>query len=289
MTVTIRRLIPGDEAAIHALLATMPETTMFLRSNLVRAGLVDDGSRWSGTYAGAFEGERLVGVAAMFWNASLVVAPGPHAEELASHAIELSGRAVDGIHGPHDEVTRVRAALGFANRPTSVASKQILYALAVEDLIVPAALTRGDVVIRQPRADELATLLEWRMQYALETMSTPDTPDARDKQAASLAGLQERGDLFVAETAAEPGIVSYSAFNASVADLVQVGGVWTPLELRGRGFARCVVAGSLRVARDRGTRRAILFTDDTNVAAQRAYAAIGFRPIGDYSLVYFAH
>ena len=64
--------------------------------------------------------------------------------------------------------------------------------------------------------------------------------------------------------------------------------LWTPRALRGRGYARCVVAGSLQSARDRGVRRAVLFTDEQNVAAQRSYASIGFRPIGDYGLVFFA-
>lgn len=44
--------------------------------------------------------------------------------------------------------------------------------------------------------------------------------------------------------------VSLSAFNASLPDIVQLVGIYTPPELRGRGYAQRAVAGSLiRVAR----------------------------------------
>ncbi len=79
-------------------------------------------------------------------------------------------------------------------------------------------------------------------------------------------------------------IVATTAFNAQIPEMVQVGGVYTPPASRGRGYARCVVAGSLLDARADGTAdRAILFTP--NPAAARAYEAIGFRRISDYALV----
>jgi predicted GNAT family acetyltransferase len=46
-----------------------------------------------------------------------------------------------------------------------------------------------------------------------------------------------------------------------------------------------VVAGSLLAARAQGARRAVLFTDDDNLPAQRAYIALGFERVGDYGLV----
>jgi len=82
--------------------------------------------------------------------------------------------------------------------------------------------------------------------------------------------------------------VSYSVFNAMLADIVQIGGVWTPQELRGRGYARSVVAGSLLAARKQGIARAVLFADPANAAARRAYLSLGFRIVGDYGLVLLA-
>jgi predicted GNAT family acetyltransferase len=79
--------------------------------------------------------------------------------------------------------------------------------------------------------------------------------------------------------------VSVCTHNARVSETVQIGGAWTPPELRGRGYARRVVAGSLREAEWEGVTRAILFTD--NVAARCAYKALGFRRIGEYGMVVF--
>jgi predicted GNAT family acetyltransferase len=82
--------------------------------------------------------------------------------------------------------------------------------------------------------------------------------------------------------------VAYRQFNATLPEVVQVGGVWTPPSLRSRGYARAVVAGSLLAARAEGARRGVLFTGEENVAAQRAYAAIGFRRVGDWGLLFLA-
>jgi len=77
-------------------------------------------------------------------------------------------------------------------------------------------------------------------------------------------------------------------FNAMLPEMVQIGGVWTPAEFRGRGYARALVAGSLAAAREQGVRRAVLFANPANAAARAAYLAIGFEIVGDYGLVLLA-
>jgi predicted GNAT family acetyltransferase len=62
--------------------------------------------------------------------------------------------------------------------------------------------------------------------------------------------------------------------------------VYTPPELRGRGFARAAVAASLLEARAEGAARAVLFT--SSGAAARAYEALGFVRAGSFGLVLFA-
>jgi predicted GNAT family acetyltransferase len=77
------------------------------------------------------------------------------------------------------------------------------------------------------------------------------------------------------------------AFNAAAGGVVQLGGVYTPPRLRGRGYARSVVAGALVLAQAEGADRAVLFTGEQNAAALKAYRALGFRDVGDYSLLLF--
>ena len=71
----------------------------------------------------------------------------------------------------------------------------------------------------------------------------------------------------------------------SLKEAVQVGGVWTPPELRGRGHGRSVVAASLLDARSETAEKALLFTGKDNIPAQKAYTALGFRQIGDYRIL----
>ncbi|MBU7585136.1 MAG: GNAT family N-acetyltransferase [Nostoc sp. TH1S01] len=88
---------------------------------------------------------------------------------------------------------------------------------------------------------------------------------------------------------AEDTPIAYTTFNAWLPDIVQIGGVWTPPALRSRGYAKCVVAGSLLEARSHGVERAILFTNRENHAAQAAYRGIGFRTTGEeFGLVIFS-
>ena len=82
--------------------------------------------------------------------------------------------------------------------------------------------------------------------------------------------------------------VAYAAYNAAVPTCVQIGGVWTPPDLRGQGFARAVVAGSLLAARERDVQRSVLFTEVDNHFAKSAYRALGYERIGDYGMVMFA-
>lgn len=289
MPVVIRQLVAGDEATLESFLSGRPNNTIFLRSNLRRAGLAgrDDARSYSGTYAGAFDRKSgaLLGAAAFYWNGNIVLAGDTRAAALARAVVDLAPGEVRGILGPHAEVVAARAALDLASKPARRDDREVLFALELEGVAVPEPLASGKIVVRAPRDEEMPRLLEFRMHYCMETSRIRDTPETRAEQAAYLARYQQDGDHFVA--LADGAIVGYSAFNAKLPDVVQIGGVWTPRELRGRGYARCVVAGSLQVARDRGVSRAVLFTAEENPAAQASYGAVGFRKVGDYGIVMF--
>ncbi|MFN3954519.1 MAG: GNAT family N-acetyltransferase [Pararhodobacter sp.] len=81
-------------------------------------------------------------------------------------------------------------------------------------------------------------------------------------------------------------IVALTGFNADLGDAVQVGGVYCPPALRGRGLARLAVALHLAEARARGATRAVLFA--ASAPAVRAYRALGFQPADEITLVLFA-
>jgi uncharacterized protein len=285
----LRVLTAGDEERLEQFLAAHRDTSMFLRSNARRAGLVYEGAAFQAVYLGAFQrdAETLTAVAAHAWNGLMLFqAPdGPEAVATVARACaERSGRPVTGFAGPLAQVKSGRAALGLTDAPAAMDGCEWLYVMDLADIIVPAPLENGSIVCRPPRADERELLGEWRFAYHIETLGSPDSEETRQHSAALLDAQIADGDVWVATDAASgPAPVSLAAFNATLPDIVQLGGIYTPPALRGRGYAKAAVAHSLLVARERGASRAVLFTE--NPSAARSYEAVGFRRTGDYSLV----
>ncbi|MEO8348143.1 MAG: GNAT family N-acetyltransferase, partial [Acidobacteriota bacterium] len=226
-------------------------------------------------------------VAAHFWNGMLILqAPSPGTlEPVARAAAARSGRELKGLTGPWAQVEAARRALGFAERDASLDSREELFSLDLAELRVPEPLSAGRVECRRPRDDELELAARWRVAFSAEALGRADGEEMLDAARADVARLQAMDSHWILVEGGQP--VAYSAFNARLPDVVQIGGVWTPPALRGRGYARAVVAGSLLEARREGAARAILFTGVENVAASRAYEALGFRVVGDYGLVIF--
>lgn len=281
-----RLLRPGDEAALDSFLARHADTSMFLRSNARAAGLVDQGAPMQGTYVAAWDHGRLAGVAAHCWNGVVLVQAPAHAAPLAREAVRSSGRAVSGLSGPWDQVVVARDALGLGTAPSAKESREELYVMSLVDLIVPPALASGALGCRHPEAGELELLVNWRVRYCVEALGAADGTELRHSSRAEILLLHGRRADWVLLDDATP--VSYSGFNARLPDIVQIGGVWTPPALRGRGYGRSVVAGSLLAARRQNVERAVLFADPLNPAARKAYLSLGFRRVGDYGLVLFA-
>ena len=279
----VRLLDAADAPAFEAFLASRAESSLFLLANARRVGFADSGRAFTGTYAGAFEGEFLTAVAAHFWNGIVAVQAPTHLAAVLRRAVGASRRDVAGLTGPYDQVVLARQALGAAARPAALEAPQGLFVLDLARLDVPAALASKAVCCRRPRDGDLPLLVAWRAAYRCEVLGEPA---GRENEAAAqedIRTLQATGSHWLLELEGSP--VAYSAFNARLPEIVQVGGVWTQPDRRGRGFGRAVVAASLIEARAQAVRRAVLFTE--NPAARRAYEAIGFRKAGEYGLVIF--
>jgi predicted GNAT family acetyltransferase len=282
----IRPLTPRDEPALEAFLKGHADFSMFLRSNARVGGLQYHGKPLQADYVAALAGERIVAVAAHCWN-GMVLLQAPFPEQLAAVAravVAHSGRGITGISGPADQVAAARTALGLDHRSTPKFGREELFALDLADLVVPARLTDGRWGCRPPREDELDLIAGWRVDFMVEALHRVAGAGLRDEAAAEVRLLHEHRLDWLLLDAGRP--VAFSAFNAALPDIVQVGGVWTPPELRGRGYGRAVVAGSLLDARARGVTRAVLFAERED--AKRAYRGLGFSVVGEYGLLLFS-
>ncbi|HKW53366.1 MAG TPA: GNAT family N-acetyltransferase [Stellaceae bacterium] len=282
---SLRILARGDEAALDSFLAAHADSSMFLRSNLRSAGIVYRGAPLEAVYVACFRHGRLAGVAAHCWNGIVLIQAGAEIDALMAALVDASERPVTGIVGPLAQVRAARSALGMSEVACQIDSTEELYALALDELAVPPALRDGKVRCRRPERAETPLLAEWRYAYSVEALNSQPGVALRRRceKEVELLPLDWQFMLVDGDEA-----VAYSAFNAALPEAVQIGGVWTPPERRGRGYGRSIVAGSLLAARDGGARRAVLFTGEHNVAAKRAYAALGFRRVGDWAIVLFA-
>lgn len=280
---SIRLLTAADDDGLEAFLSTHRDSSMFLRANARQAGLEDHGGLLQGTCAAAERDGVIVAVAAHYRTGLLALQAPEQCAAVARACVAASGRPVTGLAGLPGQVTEARRALGLDHIVAAHGGQEWLYALDIPGLIVPPALTDGTVVVRHPRADERDALCAWRLAYDLELLGASDTPGQRQQSAAFLDAQIAAGHAWIAVHEGQP--VSLAAFNAALSDIVQLGGIYTPPGLRGRGFARAAVAAALLDARAHGVSRAVLFTN--NPSAARSYEAVGFVRTGDYALVLF--
>ena len=276
-------LQPGDEAALEAFLLPRIETSMFLLGNLRAAGLVDGGEFLQGTYVAAFDGGQITGVVAHYWNDNLVVQAPVDVETLCQAAIEASGRRVGGVLGPAKQVQAAKDVLDLEGDAIQLDQTEYLYSLVLADLLVPGGLRAGRLVGRRIWPGDVDQVTQWLVAFALESLGDEETPGLWERTRANVARKQVQGLTWLLEDRGRP--VATSGFNTVTAEAVQIGGVYTPPELRGRGYGRALVAATLLDARAEGTTTSIPFPGVENVPAQRCYDALGDRHIGDYRLL----
>jgi predicted GNAT family acetyltransferase len=282
---SIRILQPGDEAALEAFLLPRIESSMFLISNMRTSGLIDNGRAYTGTYAAAFEGEKIIGVVAHYWNQNLVFQAPVHLDSLWRVAARASQRPIGGLIGPNDQVTAAKETLKIDDSKIQLDETEKLYSLQLEDLIIPRSLRSGEVRGRRIEPRDLERIIEWTVAYLIEALGEKDSPQLWQRCRASVERSLKEKRTWVLEDHGHP--VACGSFNSAIKEAVQIGGVWTPPELRRRGYGRSVVAASLLDAQLEGVEKAFLFTGENNIAAQKAYVALGFRHIGDYCIVLF--
>jgi predicted GNAT family acetyltransferase len=279
----IRILEPGDSEVLEAFLASRIESSMFLIGNLRAVGLQDQGAAYEGTYVAAYEQGQMVAVVAHYWNRNLVLQAPVQVGPLCKAAAVASGRPVRGLIGPASQVEQAMAALDISAANAQLDERETLYGLDLAELCVPEPLASGQVCGRRAGQDDAELVTEWRVAFSLESLGDEDSPRLWEQVRATVRRGVSEGRIWVLEAGGLP--VSTSGFNAAIREAVQIGGVWTPPSLRGRGYGRAVVATSLLDARAGGVGKAVLFTGLDNLPARRAYVALGFRPLADYRLV----
>ncbi len=275
-----RKLLPADLETLDSFLREHADSSVLLRSNARRVGLSYAGNPYEATWVGAFEHGRLVGVVAHAWNGNLLLQAPRALESLIPATVSASSRPVQGLIGPWAQTQAALGVLGVQAATLRLGKREVLYAVALQALRAPPVVG----VVRAPLDEELPVLEGFQRDFGVEALR--EEPHAALRSAREIVRRHAAsGNLFVLMVAGQA--VASCAFTARLPEVVQLGGVWTVPAQRSRGYARAVVAGALELARAQGVGRAVLFTGDDNIAAHRAYEAIGFGRVGEYGLIFF--
>lgn len=184
-----------------------------------------------------------------------------------------------GIIGAADAVQAVRNAAGLAHA-AGLDAVEPHYHLNLMDMMIPDAPNHRLISLAQAPRDLITA---WRRVFCEEAMNFPHAQSgAKAKQDISAYLAQDTHRVLLDD--GEP--VAMTGFNAELPQIVQIGGVFTPPEKRGRGYARSAVALHLQQARAKGVAEAVLSAATS--AAARAYEAIGFRKIGEFTILSWA-
>lgn len=267
----IRQAIATDGAAIDAFLANYAETSMFLRNNLAKFGIGVSTEPRASSYWIEIEGGAITGVFGKSNHGYMMVqAPNAKPSFWTQIAKLLAGAQTRGITGVPEQVEAALPALGLAEQTFVVNKDEPLYSVALSDV------TQLGGEMRLATTADQDTLSDWFTGYLVDTglAGSPQKAHAEGK----IRAEQAIGDPDVMLLCQDDELLGMAGINARVADLVQIGGVYTPPEARGQGFARRAVSGLL--AHQTNATRSILFAADT--AAARAYEAIGYKHIGAY-------
>lgn len=130
--------------------------------------------------------------------------------------------------------------------------------------------------MRPAEPSDRETLVRWMAAFfrdVREEGSPEEAAAAVDRWLAS-----ESGGLFVWE---DGEIVSLAGSGGPTRNGIRVGPVYTPPELRGRGYATALVGTVTRRRLEEGRRFCFLFTDLANPTSNAIYARIGYEPVLD--------
>lgn len=268
--------VAADLAEVDAFLSAHVTCAMFPLTNLREYGLSGDAAQRQDLWL-TRQGGQVTDVLTLN-HAGLVLPVLPLASYAAAARV-LAGRKITGVIGRQDWVRGMQNACGLTG-PFNLNRDEPHFALHLSALQMPQGA--GHIVPLAHAPED--TIKSWIHAYMIEALDTP--------KAQADVEVFTRYDRYVAANShvvlmdgTQP--LAMCGFNARLPQIVQVGGVYTPLALRGQGHVRRAIGQQLAQARAAGVQRAVLFAASDRAAS--TYRALGFEQIGLWTLLLLAN
>ena len=183
--------------------------------------------------------------------------------------------AIPAVLGPADAAEAVATAwVAVRGGSWHPGMRQRIYRL---DEVVPARPVSGE--LRLATMDDSDLLEEWGQGFGR------DVGHAFYLEADRITNMIDRGHLYIWQDG-DP--VSMTVAQGATPNGCRIGYVYTPPELRGRGYASATVAEVSQRMLDSGMRFCVLYTDLSNPTSNAIYQKIGYNPIVDVTDVELA-
>ncbi len=198
-------------------------------------------------------------------------------------------RLVEGIdeHAPHAVGAQPEIeefALAWATRTSSAPRLVLAQGIYRLESVRPVPPASGR--LRPQRADDTDLLVEWLHAFEAEAHVGVDQDPARARRIVEQRLEATRAGMAIWEDAGRP--VSTAGFGGETANGVRIGPVYTPPELRGRGYATALVAELSASLLAQGRRFCFLYTDLANPTSNAIYERIGYVRVCESAEIAFA-
>ncbi|TJZ56952.1 GNAT family N-acetyltransferase [Streptomyces piniterrae] len=281
MTWTTTQDLDAFEASAGAFLRARPAEHTVLLSvtaslRAIGADAYGAGAPWFGWWRRG--GAETVG-AAFVWTPPRTVLLSPMPQEAAAEwADEMSRRrlAVPGVNAGRAAAEAAAAAWQRSQGGTvRTAERARLYRLGA--LIPPAPAPPG--AARLATTTDRDLLIDWFTAFAAEV----GDPPPRDARAVDDRIAHGRCTLW--EVDGHP--VAMAGVTRTLFGTARVAPVYTPPDLRGRGYAGAVTAAVSRAAQAADAAELLLFADLDNPTSNALYQRLGYRPVEDHLVLEF--
>lgn len=136
----------------------------------------------------------------------------------------------------------------------------------------------GEGTLRLATGKDIDLAAHWMYEFIIET--GVDTPTSIEECCAAINNRIENKTLFLLEH--EGKVVSMAGKSRPTENGGTVSLVYTPKELRGKGYATSCVGLLSQKLLDEGYKFCSLFTDLSNTTSNSIYMKIGYKSVGDF-------
>lgn len=244
--------------------------------------LANDPERYPDPYLATLEdGAEVAGVALMTPPHDLIVTDvDPAWLPRIADDVEAAGRDLPGVLGP-TATAEAFAHLWAERRGVATSQAMAMRIYALRAVTPPRDPAPGR--LRPVGPDEVDRFAAWYEGFARDAhapLAAGADPRAQVRRHVASGGLHcwEDGGRVVAMACA----------TGPTPSGIRIGLVYTPRELRGRGYATAAVAALSQRQLGAGRRFCFLFTDLDDPTSNSIYARVGYRPVADWSAHRFA-